>query len=260
MDKITLFDTLKSKSMLLSSNEIQAIMDEELAKDPAEMDTELVDLCVNALSNSVQADSSVSNNKGKRVRFNKALLIAAVIIVSICIAFPATAKFVRQDASTDFVQYSKDHFKMNLQGKNNTSKNSAQANSLAKILNQNGFDNVMLPKTLLNQNYYEDDIKIDNNELMLTADFDIEIDDVKGYVDIIKYKTESTDDIKGKANVYYNSVKQVTINGMDVLIYTNNSSDNDALICYLDDDIEYSIYLNNCDLDFALEIVNSLNE
>lgn len=127
MDKITLFDTLKSKSMLLSSNEIQAIMDEELAKDPAEMDTELVDLCVNALSNSVQADSSVSNNKGKRVRFNKALLIAAVIIVSICIAFPATAKFVRQDASTDFVQYSKDHFKMNLQGKNNTSKNSAQA-------------------------------------------------------------------------------------------------------------------------------------
>ena len=37
MDKITLFDTLKSKSMLLSSKEIQAIMDEELAKDQDEL-------------------------------------------------------------------------------------------------------------------------------------------------------------------------------------------------------------------------------
>lgn len=257
MDKITLFDTLKSKSMLLSSKEIQAIMDEELAKDPAEMDTELVDLCVNALSNSVQADSSVSNNKGKRVRFNKALLIAAVIIVSICIAFPATAKFVRQDASTDFVQYSKDHFKMNLQGKNNTSKNSAQANSLAKILNQNGFDNVMLPKTLLNQNYYEDDIKIDNNGLMLTADFDIEIDDVTGYASVTKYKDDSFKDKIGQLEIEkeYDTVKQIDSNGLNVFVL---SSEKRTLIIYMNNNTEYEIHLNNCDAELGEIIAEAI--
>ena len=184
-------------------------------------------------------------------------MIAAVIIVSICIAFPATAKFVRQDASTDFVQYSKDHFKMNLQGKNNTSKNSAQANSLAKILNQNGFDNVMLPKTLLNQNYYEDDIKIDNNELMLTADFDIEIDDVKGYVDIKKYKDDLFEDKIGQLEIgkEYDTVKQTDSNGLNVFVF---SSEKRTLIIYMNNNTEYEIHLNNCDAELGEIIAEAI--
>ncbi len=257
MDKITLFDTLKSKSMLLSSKEIQAIMDEELAKDPAEMDAELVDLCVNALSRSAQADSSVLNNKGKRVRFNKALLIAAVIIVSICIAFPATAKFVRQDASTDYVQYSKDHFKMNLQGKNNTSKNSAQANSLTNILNQNGFDNVVLPKILLNQNYYEDDIRINDNEFMITADFDIEIDDITGYVLITKYKNDNITDTIGQMEFgqEYDTVKKIDSNGLNVFVFSYKKR---TTIVYLNDNVEYEIHLNNCEAELGEIIAEAI--
>lgn len=51
MDRLTLLETLKSKSMTLSLEDIQGIMDEELNKNPEEMDAELIDLCADVLDN-----------------------------------------------------------------------------------------------------------------------------------------------------------------------------------------------------------------
>ena len=51
MDRLTLLETLKSKSMTLSFEDIQGIMDEELNKNPEEMDAELIDLCADVLDN-----------------------------------------------------------------------------------------------------------------------------------------------------------------------------------------------------------------
>ena len=42
MDRLTLLETLKSKSMTLSLEDIQGIMDEELNKNPEEMDLSLI--------------------------------------------------------------------------------------------------------------------------------------------------------------------------------------------------------------------------
>ena len=50
MDRLTLLETLKSKSMTLSLEDIQGIMDEELNKNPEEMDAELIDLCADGRS------------------------------------------------------------------------------------------------------------------------------------------------------------------------------------------------------------------
>lgn len=51
MDRLTLLEILKSKSMTLSLEDIQGIMDEELNKNPEEMDAELIDLCADVLDN-----------------------------------------------------------------------------------------------------------------------------------------------------------------------------------------------------------------
>ena len=50
MNKEILYEILNSKSETLSSAEIESILNEELDKSPQEMDTDLVDLCLEALN------------------------------------------------------------------------------------------------------------------------------------------------------------------------------------------------------------------
>ena len=49
MKKETFMAILEEDSMILTEKQLWEMIDEELAKDPSEMDTDLVDLCLDAL-------------------------------------------------------------------------------------------------------------------------------------------------------------------------------------------------------------------
>ena len=75
---------------------------------------------------------------------------------------------------------------------------------------------------------------------------------------IIIYKSADIGEMlvgQGEIGKQYDSAKQITINGMDVLIF---SSSEQAYICYVDNDIDYSISVLNCDLDKGVEIAKTL--
>ena len=119
MEHLTLLETLKSKSITLKIEDIEAIMDEELSKDPKEMDTDLIDLCVNAINESYD-EKEASMNEGickipsKKNIWKKILSTAAILTLSIGIAIPVSAHYIDNETLNQIVQYIEDHFSINL--------------------------------------------------------------------------------------------------------------------------------------------------
>lgn len=271
MDKSTLLDTLKSKSMTLSLEEIQEIMDEELNKNPEEMDAELIDLCADVLDKayfgteeSTALQEETQNNektktRTKRIKLGKIFLVAAVIVILFSIALPVSAKYVHNEASEKIVQFFSNHFKIDLRGSNQNAINHSDENiDLIKNLEDAGFDEIILPSALLEDNYSKDNINISDDEMLLSAVIDFKIDkNITGYIGITKHKTEKSNDLLGQGDIseQFDSAKQISVNGMDVIIF---SSENESFIRYVDNNTEYTIDLGNCDLDTSIEIVKTL--
>lgn len=270
MNNDTLLEELKKNSMTFSVREIQEMMDEELNKSPEEMDTELVDLCADVLNNvyfgtNIEKSTEINDNiindktKSRKIKFSKVLLIAAVFIIIASIAIPVSARYVHNEASDKIVQFFSDHFKIDLRSGNKNAINHSDENiDLIKQLNQAGFENIILPNDLLKYKYSNNDVAIDEDESYLTAEIDFNIDDdINGYIGITKHKTDLTEFAIGQGYIgdQYDSVKQITVNGMDVLVFNN---DKKSYIEYVDNNVEYSIHLEKCSFDSAIKIAESL--
>ena len=107
MNKNSLLEILNSNKAKLTLEDIRTIMDEELNKEPDEMDTDLVDLCMDVLSgviNETEVIKSEENTKntehagegGKNViKLTRALLVAAIVVVFFSIAIPVSAGYIK---------------------------------------------------------------------------------------------------------------------------------------------------------------------
>lgn len=110
----SIINNLKTKSILFTLDEIREIMDEELEKDPSEMDTELIDLCADILVKAYN-DTEETPKKRNRKNFSKMLLVAAIIVVSIiAIAISVSAAFIHNGVSDKIVQVYSDYFHIDL--------------------------------------------------------------------------------------------------------------------------------------------------
>ncbi len=273
MDNLTLLETLKTKSMTFSLEEIQEIMDEELNKNPEEMDTELIDLCAEVLDkayfnsagetatgkNECEENSENVKTGAKRIKFGRIVLIAAIIMIVFSISIPVGAKYVHNEASDKIVQFFSDHFNLNLRDGNQDAVIHSNENiDLIDELENAGFEEIIIPSVFLEKNYSKDDITVTEDEMFLSVEISVKLDNkTNGYVGITKHKTEYTKDILGQGEIgaEYDSAKQIQVNGMDVIIFSSNEQ---AYIRYVDNNTEYTIALENCDLDLGVEIAKSL--
>ena len=114
MDSKDLIQILKSEPLKFTYDEIEQMMDEELEKDPAEMDTDFIDLCANVLNQAIEANNKSNNKKHIKIRILKIAAIAAILAITIGIAVPVAAKYVDNDTSDKIVQFYEDHFSINL--------------------------------------------------------------------------------------------------------------------------------------------------
>lgn len=272
MENDTLLQTLKKDSASFKLSEIEEMMNEELNKDPNKMDTELVDLCAEILEsayferseNKQDFDTNESKNskKSKKIQFGKLFMIAAIIIIIFAIAIPVGAKFIHTNASDNIVQYFNNHFHINLKNSNTNSLNNSDSNSeLVKNIQAAGIENVILPTEFLTDNYSTEITRIDKNESFNTVeiDFDNKNQDISGYISIVKYKKDDSKFIRGQGDLAeeYDSVKQITVNNMDILIFSGSIG---CYIKFINNDTEYDIVLDKgCTFEQAIEIAESLN-
>ena len=107
MYKEIMKNILETSSAELTKEEIQDILDSELNKNEDEMDTELIELCIEALnreddSAEVSCENPKDNIKHIRHRkIKKIFIIAAVISVISIISFTVGANIFNVDANPE---------------------------------------------------------------------------------------------------------------------------------------------------------------
>lgn len=267
MDRETLLKILDIGSLPLSLDEIEKIMDEEMEKDPDEMDGELIEMCADILEKAYfdngKPETSVEPEKDKRktrIKLIKVLVLAAIILILFSIAIPACAKYIKSDVSDKIVKFYSDHFEIDLRGENNDAVNySDESNDIIKLLNEKGIENVILPAEILKEEYVKEITHFDENEdyISATVDFKNKSNGFKGRIGIIKHSTNKTGFIIGQNYISggYDSIKQISLNGMDILVFGNNK---ESYIEYIDNDIKYQVHIFNCDFNLAAEIAKTL--
>ena len=115
MNKEILKKILKTESVSFSYEEIQQMLDEELEKSPDEMDTQLIDLCVDVLSMQDTPEKQ-ETKKHKKISAKKVLLIAAVISIVAALAIPVAAEIPAIESQGGIIKVLENYIRVNLTG------------------------------------------------------------------------------------------------------------------------------------------------
>lgn len=263
MNKITLYDILNTEPFKFTLREIEEMMDEELSKDPDEIDTEFINICADVINKAhAEEDKRIEQEeklKAKKIKARRVLLIAAILVLVLSLSLSASAKFFNIDASEKVVRFVNNHFNINL-GNANTDADGYTDNGLELInsLNEKGFENIVLPDALISEDYSTKitTYNLDNIE-QATVDFKSNSTDFNGTIIITNHINSKDNFIIGQSSVpdSYNQVKQIHVNGIDVLVFSDEAT---SYIYYIDKNIEYHMHILNCDFDSTVKIAETI--
>lgn len=248
MKKETFMAILEEDSMIFTEKELWEMIDEELAKDPSEMDTDLVDLCLDALDGKFDDEEIERINTRKRLRPGKILLVAAVIVLILGISLPVCAKHLNLNTGEGVVHYTGDHFNVNMVSSQNS------VDVLSQLENED--INAVIPNELLKSGYSFDNYQVDyKNSNYKTYYVEFENKDIKGSITINNYN-EKCDFTNGKnfADEDFENFEEFSKNGNDILVFGDKET---SYIYYIIDNTEYNI-LFKCDYSTAYNIAETL--
>ena len=241
MNKEILYEILNSESERLSTAEIENILNEELDKSPEEMDTDLVDLCLDALDT---AGEEKLNKRKHRIRISRVLIAAVIFVLMIGLSIPACARFFSIDVPDGIVKFYNDCFNVDLS-------NDEHIDDILAQLEQNGIDDAALPKIIFADGTTITNYHIGNDEISY-VEFSFSNNDICGYVSIKNYDNLGFNNDKATATL--ENVNNFTVNGVSILVFGNN---NTSYIYYSKNGITYDISIN-CDYETACQIAKTL--
>lgn len=248
MKKETFMAILEEDSMIFTEKELWEMIDEELAKDPSEMDTDLVDLCLDALDGKFDDEEIERINTRKRLRPGKILLVAAVIVLILGISLPVCAKHLNLNTGEGVVHYTGDHFNVNMVSSQNS------VDVLSQLENED--INAVIPSELLKSEYSFDNYQVDyKNSNCKTYYVEFENKDIKGSITINNY-IDNSEFLAGKnfADEDFENFEEFSKNGNDILVFGDKET---SYIYYVFDNTEYNILLD-CDYSTAYNIAETL--
>lgn len=247
MKKETFMAILEEDSMIFTEKELWEMIDEELAKDPSEMDTDLVDLCLDALDGKFDDEEIERINTRKRLRPGKILLVAAVIVLILGISLPVCAKHLNLNTGEGVIHYIDNHFEVNL-GTSNKS-----VDVLSQLKNED--INAVIPSELLKSEYSFDNYRIYDRQSYKTYAVDFENKDITGTITLNSYE-ENCEFLTGKnfADEEYEFFEQISKDDKEILVFGDDETSN---IYYVVNNIEYIIVINS-DYSTAYNIAETL--
>lgn len=248
MKKETFMAILEEDSMIFTEKELWEMIDEELAKDPSEMDTDLVDLCLDALDGKFDDEEIERINTRKRLRPGKILLVAAVIVLILGISLPVCAKHLNLNTGEGVVHYTGDHFNVNMVSSQNS------VDVLSQLKNED--INAVIPNELLKSECSFDNYQIDTkNSNYKTYYVEFKNKDIKGSITINNYnKNYNFANGKNFADEEYEFFEQISKDDKEILVFGDDETSN---IYYVVNNIEYIIVINS-DYSTAYNIAETL--
>ena len=244
MNKEILYEILNSESESLSTTEIESILNEELDKSPEEMDTDLVDLCLDALET---VGEKKLNKRKHRIRISRVLIAAVIFVLMIGLSIPACARFFSIDVPDGIVKFYNDSFNVDIS-------NDKYVDDIIGQLEQDGINDVTLPKIVFSEGTTVADYCFENEETSY-IEFSFSNDEIKGYVTIQKFNSNFDFALeKTKTTAEFEKVEYIEINEIHILVFGN---DDVSYMQYVNNNMEYNIQIN-CNYETALQIAKTL--
>lgn len=271
---------ISDSSVELDLAEIEVLMDAEVEKPEAEMDTELVDMCAAILAKAynpgfeegkpaqmyrpwedekipaTENTADAKPGKKKTVPFKRILLVAAVLVLVFAVALPVGAKMFGNNASDGIVRFYSDFFKINLNKDEPTT--SVQNDAVSEMI-INSLDTFILPEVLLSDKY-EKTAYLEQKDYVTIFYVNLLNSDknISGTIMITQYKSTDHNMTNGQVNVPDNSFryfKELLIDSQKVIVFGNNEK---SYINYSDGATNYEISLI-CDFDTMVSIAETIN-
>ena len=227
MNDSTLKEVLKVNFLSFSKEEIENIMEEELEKAPGEMDTELIDMCLDILmgepkkraDEDLAASPAVSDKKAKRINFKKGILVAAIITLLLSIAIPVSANVFNIDVPENILKIYEKCFDLDFERE-------TKNKDLFIILSEYELNDIILPLYLYDHCEISDFEKFEENSVIrIRFKFCDKENNIYGGVRLDSMGTKM-DFLNGETlvNGCYEEAKQLTINGINVIVFSENNS------------------------------------
>ena len=271
MTKKQLLKILNDDSLELTVEELENIIEEELQKDEAEMDPDLIEYCLYYISKAEtdggkekKADSAGNDkiaeppaaDKLKKSRFNgklkNLLIIAATIallLVTTGIATVATNKKVKNSAITFYENHIQVHFDKQ------KDESGIPGTEIAAELRKHDISDLKLPAMFLSSDCIYNNIFEDNIDGLKVTSFSYRANNLSGKVSIRKfYSNESVLPIDFNNTTSYSKVEELSVNGLTVFVIEREDS---CSITYLDNTTQYVIHLET-NFENAVEIAKTL--
>lgn len=258
MNSGALKEILKVKFLSFTKEEIENIMDEELEKSPEEMDTELIEMCLDILTgepkekaDEVLTDSpAVSDKTVKKIKFKKGILVAAIIALFITVSVPVGAKIFDIDVPESILKIYEEYFQLNLDGEKH-------GDDLNTVLAANGLSDAVLPQFLFSDCKISDfKESVSNAKTHIKFKYFDEKNGISGGVNLNIY-SENTNflDDEMKINDQYGEAKKVVVNGINIVVFKKGE---EVCLVYSYDATEYNVVLYGITVEEAIEIANTL--
>ena len=165
---------LNDEENLLSKEELDLLINAELAKPEEEMDTKLIDYCLKALQafnndDKKERDGEIKTKKKKRV-LTRIIAIAAAVAVIIAGAVSASTGMHKTNVKEGIVEFYRDYIQINFSGSENRKQEFKSSDSkLIKELADNGISPVVLPEALLSEDYKIERLEYEDTEYIKSA-------------------------------------------------------------------------------------------
>lgn len=252
---------IKSGFSNLNESDVKKLIDKEVKKGER-ADTDYIDLCFELLS--LIENENESKRPAKRIKFSRAVAVAAVIIVIICavgitaaagskdkIVFDSYVKTYSDRAEIDYQKKAKNESKVNLDCSD------IEGSELYQFLKENNVKNILLPKKLYSMNYNSVGEGRENADfgigLIFDGGIDVTINQVENKENLPDYR------LKGEIK----KSKKIKANGVDIYLFEVKS---DAVengvytkISYLAGLTEYDISCPGMNIKEAEDFVKNIN-
>lgn len=271
--KEQLKEILKEKSMTFTLAEIEEMMEAEMMKPDGEMDTELVDMCANALEEKYNISpyenltepmfrpwdientlETMERAKKKRtLRIKRVLLAVAAVVLVFAVGLTAGAQLISDETSDKIIRFYEDHFEIDLGDKETTQSNGDWINEL--IIGN--LHTRLLPQVLLSEDYEKKaSVQQDDDKTVTLISINNSVAKISGKIMITEYKNENINTINGSASVsnIYDYFKEILVNETKVIVFGN---DEKIYINYVDGSTGYEISLD-CDFETAVSIAETI--
>lgn len=175
---------------------LSKIIDDEMEKPEEEMDTELIEYCLDKLSelNSNATDANIkegngdSNDKHIKIKFRRVIAIVAAAVVLLVGTMSVSAVIFDVNIFDGMVELYNDYIRINFDKTDDKADNyQLLGTDLAKELADNGFDKVLLPEAIFSDEYEITEIEYESGELMNSANITFKYKNELGSLDITKY-------------------------------------------------------------------------